>query len=57
MIVSLAHTLGLKVIAEGVEEDEQRRMLHDLGCDQIQGFLISKALPASEIDSLLRKAA
>jgi len=57
MIVSLAHTLGLKVIAEGVEEDEQRRMLHDLGCDQIQGFLISKALPAREIDSLLRKAA
>jgi diguanylate cyclase (GGDEF)-like protein len=57
MIVSLAHTLGLKVIAEGVEEDEQRTMLRELGCDQIQGFLISKALPATEIDSLLRKAA
>jgi EAL domain-containing protein (putative c-di-GMP-specific phosphodiesterase class I) len=57
MIVSLAHTLGLKVIAEGVEEDGQRQMLRELGCDQIQGFLISKALPASEIDSLLRKAA
>ena len=56
MIVSLAHTLGLKVIAEGVEEDEQRRMLRDLGCDQIQGFLISKALPANEIDALLRAA-
>jgi len=57
MIVSLAHTLGLKVIAEGVEENEQMQLLRELGCDQIQGFLISKPLPASEIDSLLRKAA
>jgi hypothetical protein len=46
MIVSLAHTLGLKVIAEGVEEDEQRRMLHDLGCDQIQGFYATSAADA-----------
>ena len=51
---TLAHA-ELKV--NDVEEDEQRRMLHDLGCDQIQGFLISKALPATEIDSILRKAA
>lgn len=54
MIVSLAHTLGLKVVAEGVEEDEQMRMLRDLGCDQIQGYLVSWPLPASQVESLLR---
>src|SRR3954465_8244092 len=56
MIVSLAHTLGLKVIAEGVEEQEQRVLLSELGCDQIQGFLISRPLPADQIDSMLRSA-
>ena len=56
MIVSLAHTLGLKVIAEGVEEDEQMQMLRELGCDQIQGFLISRPLPANEIEPLLKAA-
>ena len=54
MIVSLAHTLGLKVVAEGVEEDEQVRMLRDLGCDQIQGYLVSWPLPPAQIESLLR---
>jgi diguanylate cyclase (GGDEF)-like protein len=54
MIVSLAHTLGLKVIAEGVEEDEQLELLRELGCDQIQGFLISRPLPADKIEPLLK---
>jgi diguanylate cyclase (GGDEF)-like protein len=54
MIVSLAHTLGLKVVAEGVEEDEQVSMLRDLGCDQIQGYLVSWPLPPAQIESLLR---
>ena len=57
MIVSLAHTLGLKVIAEGVEDDEQVRLLKDLGCDQIQGYLISRPVPPQEIEALLRRAA
>jgi EAL domain-containing protein (putative c-di-GMP-specific phosphodiesterase class I) len=56
MIVSLAHTLGLKVIAEGVEEDEQMTLLRELGCDQIQGYLFSRPLPANEIEPLLRAA-
>jgi diguanylate cyclase (GGDEF)-like protein len=56
MIVSLAHTMGLKVIAEGVEDDAQMRLLRELGCDQIQGYLISRPLPADKIDSLLRAA-
>ncbi len=54
MIVSLAHTLGLKVIAEGVEDDEQVRLLRDLGCDQIQGYLVSRPVPAEDIEALLR---
>ena len=53
MIVSLAHTLGLKVIAEGVEDDEQVRLLRDLGCDQIQGYLVSRPVPAEEVAKLL----
>lgn len=56
MMVTLAHTLGLKVIAEGVEEAEQMRMLRELGCDQIQGFLVSRPLPADKIEPLLRAA-
>ena len=57
MIVSLAHTLGLKVIAEGVEEDEQVRLLKQLGCDQIQGFYVSHPLPPDRIEQLLRPGA
>ena len=56
MIVSLAHTLGLKVIAEGVEDDEQVRLLKDLGCDQIQGYLVSRPVPPEEVEALLRRA-
>jgi diguanylate cyclase (GGDEF)-like protein len=54
MIVSLAHTLGLKVIAEGVEDDEQLRMLRELGCDQIQGYLVGRPVPADQMESILR---
>ncbi len=57
MIVSLAHTLGLKVIAEGVEDDEQVRLLRDLGCDQIQGYLVSRPIPAEDVARMLPRAA
>jgi diguanylate cyclase (GGDEF)-like protein len=56
MIVSLAHALGLKVIAEGVEDDEQVRLLRDLGCDQIQGYLVSRPIPADEVERMLPRA-
>ncbi len=56
MIVSLAHTLGLKVIAEGVEDDDQLRLLRELGCDQIQGYLVGRPMPAEQVDALLRQA-
>jgi diguanylate cyclase (GGDEF)-like protein len=57
MIVSLAHTLGLKVIAEGVEDGEQLHLLKELGCDQIQGYFVSAAVPAQQIEALLRPGA
>jgi EAL domain-containing protein (putative c-di-GMP-specific phosphodiesterase class I) len=57
MIVSLAHTLGLRVVAEGVEDDEQVRLLRELGCDQIQGFYVSRPLPPQDIDAMLTSGA
>jgi diguanylate cyclase (GGDEF)-like protein len=53
MIVSLAHTLGLRVVAEGVEDDQQVRLLRELGCDQIQGFYVSRPVPAEDVDAML----
>jgi EAL domain-containing protein (putative c-di-GMP-specific phosphodiesterase class I) len=53
MIVSLAHTLGLRVVAEGVEDHEQVRLLRELGCDQIQGFYVSRPVPADQVGALL----
>ena len=53
-IVSLGHTLKLKVIAEGVETPEQLEFLQMLGCDQYQGYHYSAAMPASELAELFR---
>lgn len=47
-IINLAHALKLKVVAEGVETDEQSRLLRVLDCDELQGFLVSKAVPGEE---------
>jgi len=52
-IVSLAHSLHLKVIAEGVETQEQLTFLRSLGCDQYQGYLCSPPLPPMEFLTLL----
>ncbi len=48
-VISLAHSLNLQVVAEGVEEKEHLTYLHDLGCDIIQGYLISKPVPVAEV--------
>ena len=52
-VISLARAMGLLVIAEGVETDEQRALLSRLGCDCYQGFLFSRAVPAAEFEKLL----
>ena len=51
-IVNLAHSLDLKVVAEGVETEEQSRLLRGLKCDEIQGFIFSKAVPGDAFESL-----
>ena len=47
IIINLVHSLKLTVVAEGVETEEQARLLRLLNCDQMQGFLLSKPLPAA----------
>ncbi len=53
-IIALAHGLGLRVIAEGVENPQQLDRLRREGCDLVQGFLISRPLPAAEFADFLR---
>ena len=52
-IVAMAHGLELKVVAEGVETEEQLKFLQAIGCNQYQGFLFSRPLPAAELAALL----
>jgi len=54
-IISMAHGLGMEVIAEGVEIQEQLEFLGINGCDTIQGYLFSRPLPANEMEELLIK--
>jgi diguanylate cyclase (GGDEF)-like protein/PAS domain S-box-containing protein len=56
-IVSIAHSLTLPVIAEGVETEEQFNFLYDLNCDFLQGYFISPPVPINQIEAILRKNA
>lgn len=53
-IISLAHNLGLDVVGEGVETDEQMDLLAECECDHAQGYLFSKAVPVGEFPSIFR---
>ena len=55
-VVSIGRALNIKVVAEGVETPEQLRILRQLGCDEVQGYLISKPVPANQIPQLIHRA-
>src|SRR3712207_6027590 len=53
MVIELAHTLGMEVIAEGVESRGQAALLEEMGCDFAQGYHFSKPLPPEEVPMFL----
>ncbi len=55
-MIAMAHSLGLSVVAEGVETEEELRFLQDLRCDQVQGYLLSRPQPPEEISKLLSQS-
>ncbi len=55
-IIGIAHTLRLDVVAEGIEDHEQRERLRDLGCDLGQGYLFARPLPGSDMVTFLTAA-
>ncbi len=54
-VITLGHSLKLKVIAEGVETEQQLAMLRELGCDEVQGYLFSKPVGVQEFSAILDK--
>jgi predicted signal transduction protein with EAL and GGDEF domain len=55
MLVDLAHTLGMKIVAEGVESEEQAEQLNEMGCDLAQGFYFAEPLPVEEATGFLSR--
>ncbi|TVP88004.1 MAG: EAL domain-containing protein [Pseudomonadaceae bacterium] len=55
-IIVMGHSLGLQVVAEGVENTAQQQLLREYACDQLQGYLIGRPMPASDLTPLLAQA-
>jgi EAL domain-containing protein (putative c-di-GMP-specific phosphodiesterase class I) len=53
-VITMAHSLGLKVVAEGVEAEAQRGFLAAQGCDEMQGSLFARPAPAAECEQFLK---
>jgi len=56
-IISMAHSLGLEVVAEGVEDADQLQRLRELKCDVVQGYLFSRPVPADDVPDMLQNRA
>jgi EAL domain-containing protein (putative c-di-GMP-specific phosphodiesterase class I) len=56
-VVGLGRSLGIETCAEGVERADQLRLLEGQGCDEVQGYLFSKPLPAAAIQTFIDRAA
>jgi EAL domain-containing protein (putative c-di-GMP-specific phosphodiesterase class I) len=54
VIISLAQNLGVKIVAEGVETEQQLKFLSQRMCDEVQGFYCYEPMPAEEIEAVLR---
>ncbi len=54
-IISMASAMQMRVVAEGVETDAQRYLLHTMGCDEVQGYVIAPAVPAEQVPAMLRR--
>jgi EAL domain-containing protein (putative c-di-GMP-specific phosphodiesterase class I) len=52
--IAMGHSLGLSIVAEGVETEEQRRFLEAHGCDRIQGYLLGRPMPATDLVDKMR---
>ena len=53
LMISFAHLVGMTVVAEGVETDDQYNLLQEMGCDHIQGYLISRPLPSAQATAFI----
>ena len=55
-IIAMGNTMGMKVVAEGIETEEQYRILTDMGCDYGQGYYIARPMPFEALKSYLKPA-